>query len=434
MNAYSILAPDFQAEPHWWAAAPRPPENGDAVPQRGDVAVVGSGYTGLSAALTLARAGRDVVVFEAGPAGYGGSSRNAGFVGKTLKHSFSSLLDRHGDNYAISVYRELQDAFDYVVNLIREQQIDCHFEICGRYIAANSAAHYEHMARELEIKHKHLDDDYEMVRRQDQHRELGSDGFHGGAIVPSHGALHPGLYQLGLLERVKSSGAKVIDYTPVVSITNNGSHHTVATPRGSIEVRDVVIATNGYTGSATPWHQRRLIPFRGFMVATEELSEEILGRIFPKGRITNDFNNNLLFMRRAPDKRCLLLGGLTGTMTDNLAVMAKRLHTKISAIFPDLSKTRISRAWNGYCAGTFDLYPHVGAHDGMHYALGYCFAGVPMGTYLGDKMAKRILGSPGSGTVFDSRPFPAKWWYRGGTPWFLPIYMGHMNHLDRHGR
>lgn len=430
----SVLASDFKEEPHWWTTAPRPAESATAVPGRADVAVIGSGYTGLSAALTLARGGRDVVVFEAGPAGYGGSSRNAGFIGKTLKHSFSNLLDGHGDNYAIAVYREMQAAYDCVVNLIRDEQIDCQLEVRGRYMAANSASHYENMARELDIKRKHLGDAFEMVPREEQHREIGTDTFHGGAVIPDLGALHPGLYQLGLLDRARSAGATVIDHTPVVSITNNEQHFSVATPRGSIETRDVVIATNGYTGSATPWQQRRVIPFRGFMVGTEELPEETLSRLFPNSRVTHDFNNNLLFMRRAPDKRRLLLGGLTGTMSDNLPVMAKRLQAKIAATFPDLANVRISRAWNGYCAGTFDLYPHTGVHDGMHYALGYCFAGVPMGTYLGDKMAKRILGSANSETIFSERPFPAKWWYRGGSPWFLPLHMAHMNHLDRLGR
>ena len=429
----SLFADDFKDEPYWWRAAPRPDEAPAPVPERADVAVVGSGFTGLSAALTLARGGRDVVVLEAGPAGFGASSRNAGFVGKTLKHSFGSLLQSKGERYARAVYRELQEAFDTVVGLIEREQISCHYEQCGRYMAANSPRHYETMARELALKRKYLGDDGEMVPRAEQHRELGSDIYHGGGLLPGLGGLHPGLYHLGLLERVRSAGARVLGHTPVSVGRRESDHFVLSTARGELRARDVVVATNGYTGRATPWLQRRAVPFRGFMIATEELPEEALARILPKGRTMHDFNNNLAYLRRAPDSPRLLFGGLTGTMTDDLRMMAGRLHAKLCSNLPDLAGVRISRAWNGYCAGTFDLFPHLGTQDGVHYALGYCFAGVPMGTYLGHKLGLRVLGAPEAQTIFADRPFPAKWWYRG-TTWFLPAYMAIYDTRDRLGR
>lgn len=428
-----LFADDFKKEPHWWAAAPRPESSSQRPPESADVAVVGSGYTGLSAALTLARAGRDVVVFESGPVGFGASSRNAGFVGKTFKHSFASLLESAGENYAVAVYRELQNAFDYVTGLIENERIACHYNQCGRYMAANSPAHYEGMARELDLKRKHLGIESEMVPRENQHTELASDLYHGGAVIPDLGSLHPGLYHLGLLGCVLDAGAQVFGHTPVTGIHRDKRAFEVATGRGVLKARDVVVATNGYTRGATPWLRRRVVPFRGFMIATEELSEEQISRILPNGRTVHDFNNNLVYLRRASDTPRLLLGGLTGTMTDNVGKMALRLHDKLSTVFPDLKNIRMSRAWNGFGAGTFDMYPHVGTHDGMHYALGYCFAGVPMGTYLGHKMALRILDNPDAETIFANRPLPAKWWYHG-QPWFLPAYMARYDWLDRRGR
>ena len=120
-------------------------------------------------------------------------------------------------------------------------------------------------------------------------------------------------------------------------------------------------------------------------------------------------------------------------MRDDTVAMAKRLRKKLSTVLPDMAKIRLSRSWGGYCGGTFDLYPHVGTRDGLHYALGYCFAGLPMGTYLGIKMAERILGTPEAATVFADRPFPSRWWYHG-TPWFLPAYRANLKRLDRAGR
>lgn len=414
-------------------AAPRPREEPETLPGRADAVIVGSGFTGLSAALTLARAGRDVVVLEAGPAGFGASSRNAGFVGKTLKHSFSKLLDTMGEDTAVTVYREMQEAFDCVTGLIEREQISCHYRLCGRYMAANSPVHYEAMARELELKRRYLGDESEMVARDDQHKSLGSDIYHGGAVVPNLGGLHPGLYHLGLLDRVRSAGARVLGHTAVLSVVCDGDGFSTTTARGTIRSRDLLIATNGYTRGATPWLQRRVVPFRGLMIATEELPQETLDRILPKDRTVHDFNNNLTYLRRAPDSPRLLFGGRTGTVSDDGHRIARLLHRRLARVFPDLAKVRIARAWNGFGGGTFDLYPHLGTHDGMHYALGYCFAGVPMGTYLGHKMALRVLEHKDARTVFADRPFSARWWYRG-TPWFLPAVIVHHDWRDARGR
>ncbi len=433
-GSHDIFADDFRFEPYWWTAAPRPEEDLGYVPDKADAVVVGSGYTGLSAALTLTREGRHVVVFEAGPAGYGASSRNAGFVGKSLKYSFGHLLETKGEAYAVEVYREMQDAFDCVTGLIEQEQITCHYRQCGRYMAANSPVHYEGMAREYELRRKYLGDESEMVSKQDQHTALGSDIYHGGAILPGLGGLHPGLYHLGLLQRARNAGANVLGHTPVTKIVRDGSEFTVTTSRGATRTRDVLIATNGYTPKATPWLRRRVIPFRGLMIATEELPKEKLDQIVPVDRTIHDFNNNLTYLRRAPDSSRLLFGGRTGLMSDDGEKIARAIHGRMTKILPDMENVKVSRAWNGFGAGTFDLYPHVGTHDGMHYALGYCFAGVPMGTYLGRKMAMRVLQKDRDAkTVFADRPFPTKWWY-GGTPWFTPAVVARFNWLDARGR
>ena len=197
-----IFAPGFKTQPFWWDAAPRPTLPEASLPARADVAVVGSGYTGLSAALTLAHAGRSVVVLEKSEAGFGASTRNAGFVGRTFKHSFPELAATKGTDHAIAVFRELQAAFDYVVTLIETEKIDCDFRRCGRLIVANAPRHYDQIAAMLALKQKHLGEPYEMVPKAELHRELASDLYYGGAVLPDLGSLHSGLYHQGLMERV----------------------------------------------------------------------------------------------------------------------------------------------------------------------------------------------------------------------------------------
>jgi glycine/D-amino acid oxidase-like deaminating enzyme len=428
-NDKTIFASDFKAAPYWWDAAPRQRQPETALPQRVDVAIVGSGYTGLSAALTLARAGRSVAVLDRDEPGFGASSRNAGFVGRTFKHSFGSLLESAGLDHALAVYRDLQDAFAYVRRLIDDEGIECGFRLCGRLIVANVPHHYDQIAAALAVKQKHLGEPFEMVPRAELHRELESDLYHGGAILPDLGSLHPGLYHQGLLDRVRAAGAAIHGRTEVRGIQRDDRGFTVATGRGSIAARDVIVATNGYSGTAQPALQRRVIPFRGFMIATETLPEAVIERILPHWRTTHDWHHDIDFLRRSPDGRRLLFGGLTGTASDDLPTMARRLRERLLRILPQLAKVKISHAWSGYCAGTFDLYPHIGVIDGVHYALGYCFAGLPAGTYFGHKTALAILGSPDARTAFNGRPFEGRWFYRG-RPWFMPALMAHYRRQD----
>lgn len=426
----TIFASGFKTDPYWWDAAPRPALPELALPARIDVAIVGSGYTGLSAALTLARGGRSVLVLEKDASGFGASTRNAGFIGRTFKHSFPSLMEKKGLDYAVSVYRELQAAFDYIIRLIENEKIDCGFRRCGRLIVANAPHHYEQIARLVETKKKHLGEPFEMVPRADLHRELASERYYGGAVLPDLGSLHSGLYHLGLLKLAQNAGAAIADRTEVRAIQRNGNEFVLKTSRGQTRAHEVIVATNGYSGPAMPWLHRRAIPFRGFMIATEELAPAVIDAILPHWRTTHDWHNDIDFLRRSADGRRLLFGGLTGTASEDLPGMAGRLRERLVRILPQLSDVKLSHAWTGNCAATFDLYPHIGEVEGIHYAMGYCFAGVPAGTYFGHKTALKILGAKDAKTAFDDRPFPAKWFYRG-NPWFVAPYMANYRRQDR---
>lgn len=423
------LAADFKLEPHWWDAAPRPAMEPSPLPARVDVAIVGSGITGLNAARHLARAGRHVAVLDRGILGIGASSRNAGYVGRTFKHSFGQLLKKHGAPYATIVYRELQAAFNSVSETVRTEGIDCHLKVCGRYIMAASPAQYERIAAEYELRRQHLGQEYDMVSRADQHQEIGSDLYYGGAVIPDLASIHPGLYHQGLLDRARDAGAELHPQTEVTQIIPGEQGFTVTTNRGALLACDVLVATNGYTGGTTTWLSRRVVPFDAFMVATESLPPDVLDRVLPTGRTCLDDNHNIDFVRRSPDGNRILFGGRTGNRETDPMVMAGVLQQRLDRTLPDLSGTALSRAWTGRCAGTFDLWPHLGSHQGITYAMGYCFAGIPMGTYLGTKAARRIMRATEAETVFADRPFPTVPLY-SGNPWFVPWVMRYWDWQD----
>lgn len=423
--------PGPEEQPFWWRAAPRPAQATAELPGSADVAIVGSGITGLCASLVLARAGRSVALIEAGEIGRGASTRNAGYVSRAFKHRFGELAKRHGIDYAIRLYRELQAAVDSVIDTIAGEGIDCGLQMLGRFMPAASPADYEIMARDLEAQHKHLGFEFEMLPKARVREALATDVYAGGALLPDLGGLHPGLYHAGLLERARSAGVQLIADTPVNALNRQLSGRIlVNTTRGRLEARDVIVATNGYTDGLVPWLRRRVIPFDAFMIATEPLAPERVKALIPHNRVCIDTSHNPLFVRPSPDGTRLLFGALTGLKPGGAKHMGARLMGMLRQLLPGLDGVQAEHSWTGRCAGTFDLYPHMGSHQGIHYALGYCFVGVPTGTYFGRKIAHAILGSPEAASIFANRPFPTIPFY-SQRRWFLPAVLAYYKLMDR---
>lgn len=428
----ACLAEDFKEQPYWWDAASLPVLAEPDWRARTDVAVVGSGFTGLSAALHLLRGGRRVAVFDAEDAGFGASRRNAGYIGRTLKRDVTWLAERHGLDYAIALYRELDEALQLVKDLVADEAIDCHLNICGRFIGATSPAHYELLARDLAAMKRHLGFEHHMLSRSEQRLEMATDAYFGGAVIPDLGSIHPGLYHKGLLDRVISAGGAIHARTPVLAVEalTGDSGFRLRTGRGEIVARNVVVATNGYTPAQFGWHARRVIPFSAYMAATEPIASEKMAQLIPHGRTCIETQMNINYIRPAPDGSRLLFGGRTGENAPSARAMAPRLRDILVRILPDLDGVRLSRAWTGKCAGTFDFMPHIGVVDGIHYALGYNFAGVPMGTHLGRKVALKILGDRDAASAFERTAPPTLPFYRG-RPWFVPLAMRYFEWHDR---
>ena len=430
----ALFTDDAKLEPYWWEAAPRPALAPAPVPARTDVAIVGAGFGGLSAALTLARAGREVTLFEAGAPGIGASSRNGGMCGGGYKLSFARLARELGTPAAAAVYREGQTALDYLAELITAEQIACHFARMGRFVGAHTPTDYEAMARETELQRRHARVEADMVPSAEQHAELGTDTYHGGRVVHGDGGLHPALYHQGLMARALDAGARLLAETPVNAIARADGGFRLTTPRGTCAAGAVIVATNGYTGPATPYFRRRLIPVGSFMIATEPIEPATLARLMPKGRMISDTKRILSYYRPSPDGGRILFGGRAAFgQNEDLRRTGAILHRHMCAIFPELAGVRITHSWTGNVAFTFDRMPHIGVADGLHYAIGYCGSGVVRATFYGHKAALKVLGRAEAATALDDRPFPTLPFY-GGTPWFLPLVAGWYRVRDRLAR
>ncbi|MFO0997725.1 MAG: FAD-binding oxidoreductase [Alphaproteobacteria bacterium] len=429
----TIFTGDFKEEPYWWDAAPRPAWPERALPSTVDVAVVGSGYTGLSAALTLARNGREPFVFEAGAIGEAASTRSAGHVGRQLKWSFSELVEKYGADTAAHLYREMGVAQDYLKSLIESEQIACQFYISNRYLAAHSPRAYEKLAKSVEPLRRDIGLETTMVPRAEQHKYVGSDGYYGGQVVHGTGMLHAALYHQGLLDRVVSSGVTIAPHARVTNVARDGDRFVVSTVRGRTVARNVILATNAHTGpegTVMRHLRRRLIPVRTYAATTETLPKAQLDRIIPSGIPVIDTHKVVFHIQWSPDATRIIMGGKAGRDWGGIRGAASGLHAHFTALFPDLRGARLSHAWDGYFAFTFDYVPHIGVHEGVHYALGCCATGVPMGTYLGHKIALKVIGHKDAATVFDNRAFPTMPLYTG-DPWFVPAVMSWYDAKDR---
>ncbi len=415
----TLFAPDYKDKPYWWEAAPRPELPPIAPPARADVAIVGSGYTGLAAAIELARGGRQVVVLDAEDAGWGCSSRNGGQISTSIKPSFSELEALHGRDVGFRIRREGINALAWIAEFIEREKIDCDFARVGRFHAAHNAAAFETLARDAVSQPKGLEVEVYVVPREDQRREIGSDRYHGGIVYPAHASLQPAKYHLGLLDRALTAGAQVISHCPVLSIAKENDGFRLSTPRGNLQARDVLVATNGYTSALTPWLRRRVIPIGSYIIATEMLDPAVARDLIPNNRVVSDTRKLVFYYRLSEDRRRMVFGGRVALKENDPRVSAPRLHAHMTRIYPQLATAKVTHSWMGYVAYTFDTLPHLGRQeDGIHYCMGYCGSGVSLASYFGTRVAQQILGKPEGRTALDGVQFQTRPFYNG-DPWFL---------------
>jgi len=412
----------FEPTPFWWERSP-PPERALELPEGPvDVLIVGAGYSGLFTALALARGGRSVLVLEADAIGTHASSRNFGAIGRTIRISFSELAARDGLQTAIRVYEEAKAWVEFTASFIERENIDCGFHRNGRVVAAHSAAAFDAMARELECMQEHIEVDTHLLSAAEQRDELGSDVYHGCAVLGDAAHLDPGRYLHGVLQRVEQAGAIVVGGTRVIGIERDRSTFSVLTQNRRIDAREVVLATNAETGTDNArfrFFRRRLVPVELYSAVTTALDPALLASVFPKSRTTLETRRLYLGLRPIESDNRLLVVGRHMRPYRKLEHAAADLKADLVQRYPALESVQFSHLWPGRFAVTFDWLPHLGSHDGIHYLMGLNGAGVPAAAYLGHKLAQRILDKPNRESVFADRPFPSRTGYTGSA-WFLP--------------
>jgi glycine/D-amino acid oxidase-like deaminating enzyme len=418
----------FQQKPYWADTVAIP--SGDKsrpLPERTEVAVIGGGFTGLSAARALGRRGVSVVVLEAERFGWGASSRNGGMVLTGLKLGADTLLGKYGREAAQKMYAASLASIDCVEQVVHEEGIACDFWRSGHLEVAWKPAHFDRFQRQAELIAREFNHHLHIVPRNDLPSEIGSQRYFGGLVDEASAGLNPARYVAGLARAAEKAGALLFDCAPVHKLerASQGAAdgYRVTTTRGTLWAREVFVATGAYTGNTTPELQKKIIPIGSYIVVTEPLPEPLATQLSPRNRMIFDSKNFLYYFRLTPDRR-MLFGGRAAFFPETPRTIersAQILCRGMLDVYPSLRSTAIDYAWGGTLDFAFDIMPHAGRLDGLHYAAGYAGHGVAMATYLGMQMAAAICGERNE-NPFAGLPFPgAPLGLYSGKPWFLPF-------------
>jgi glycine/D-amino acid oxidase-like deaminating enzyme len=427
---------NFNPSNYWLETVQMPGGTPSELPERVDVAIVGAGFTGLSAARTLAKRGAKVAVLETNTIGWGASSRNGGMVLTGMKLGVETLAGRYGMDATRRMYAASLASIDVVEQIISEEKIDCNFSRCGHLEVACKQSHFDTYARSVEVIAREFNHQLRIVEKNDLRSEIGSDIYYGGVVDEVSAGLNPARYVAGLGRAALNAGAYVFENARLGRIErasrNAGSGFQLVTSRGPMFAKDVFIATSGYTSKTTPALQKKIVPIGSFIIATKRLPEALAHELSPCNRMIFDSKHYLYYYRLTPDNR-MLFGGRAAFFPETSSTIrrsAEILRRGMIGVYPQLRDVGVEYAWGGTLDFCFDTMPHAGCMDGMYYAVGYAGHGVAMATYLGAKIAEQISGGPEE-NPYAKVPFPgAPLGLYNGRPWFLPVAGAYYKILD----
>ncbi len=374
---------------------------------RADVCIVGGGYTGLSAALHLARKGMDVVLLEAHRVGFGASGRNGGQVGTGQRHEQAHLEKAYGIDDARKLWDIAEEAKALVRDISAKHAPEAHYKpgvshaVWQSSEVAHEAANAEKLARDYGY------DQIRMLDRDETVELTGSPSFVGGSLDMGAGHVHPLNLAIGIAKAAQSAGARIFENS-VVHHIQPGSKPVVQTDRGRVVADHVVLAANGYLGGLDRKVAARVMPINNYILATEPLGDR-WKEILPTDVAVCDSKFVVNYWRRSDDDR-LLFGGAETYGYRFPKDIAGLVRKPMLTIYPQLADARIDYAWGGTLAITTTRMPHFSRpQQGLWSASGFSGHGVALATMAGRIMAEAIAGEAGQFDLMESLkkpPFP----------------------------
>ena len=374
--------------------------------RRIDVAVVGAGFTGLSAALHLAQRGTSVAVVDRHGPGWGASGRNGGQVIPGLKLDPDDLIAKLGRDEGDALAQVSGATADLVFSLIAHHGLNCGAHRGGWIQAAHHPKHLDAMQRRCaQWADRGAAVDWLDQARMDELTPRA--GYVGGWIDRRGGKLQPLSYARELARAVLAQGGAVYGASPATALDREGGKWRLRTPEGELRADAVILATNGYTDRLWPGLEETVIPVYSVQVATDVLSENLRGGLLPGGEVLSDSRRVLWYFRHDDDGRLVMGGGGGGTEA-SAARLYSELHRRARRLLPDGAEPDFRFAWSGCVALTGDHLPHL--HElapGLWAGLGYNGRGVAMATMMGKQLADRLGGEEKDAPAFPSTALQA---------------------------
>lgn len=406
--------------PYWLDSAPAF-DGGAQGPVEGkvDVAVIGGGFTGLSAALALVRRGASVAVLEADRVGGGASGRNGGHCNNGFSPSIGAVAARHGKDRAVALYRAFDAAVDTVERLVADEGIDCDFVRTGKIKLAVKPKHYDAMARSLEGLLHEADPEAFLVPPERVREEVGSAAYHGGVVMPKSAQMHVGRFGQGLAVAA-ARRARIYEGARVTALRRGDGAHRLTTSRGTLQAQAVLLAS-GASPEAPLYFRRRIIPIGSFIIATAPLSDDQARSVMPTRRNAVTSAHVGHYFRLTADNRLIFGGRTRFALPDprSDAVSGRLLERQLRNRFPQIADVAITHCWGGLVDLTTDRLPRCGEYKGLHYAMGYSGHGVQMSVEMGQRMAA-IMSGERVDNPLGTLSWPAIPGHFG-PPWFLPL-------------
>ena len=380
-----------------------PPGSWPALPgsRQTEVAVIGGGFTGLSAALHLAQAGVQVTLLEADHPGYGASGRNGGFCCLGGAKAPASVLRKRFGEAGLREWRTCEKAaIDTVADLLQTHAIDADTHSEGETLLAHSPRAWQ----KLQAEAQEIPALYGVTPQLTAAGDLAAEGlagpFHGALTVPLGFALNPRKYHAGLARAAQQAGATLHAHSPVTRLRPIAGRWQLDTAAGSVTADRVLLATNGYSSEDLPdWLAARYLPVQSSVIVTAPLTEaQRQAQGWTSRQMAYDTRQLLHYFRLLPDNRFLfgMRGGLTATPRAQAAI-SRRIRREFTAMFPAWRDVQITHEWAGLVCLMANLTPYAGpvpGHPGLFAGMGYHGNGVAMGSHVGRLMAEMIRGAP----------------------------------------
>lgn len=384
------------------AADPGAPLVGDA---SFDVAVIGGGYTGLSAALHLAEAGSRVGVLEARTIGWGASGRAFGQLVPYLKHDHAGVLAHYGRERGQRLVDAIAAGPQFVFELIGRHRIACDAVQTGLLFGGHSPAGQRSLAQRADYWQRR-GAGVEILDARAAAKAIGSSAcYYYGALLDRRGGhINPLAYARGLAHAAMRAGVSLHNSSPATWLAREGRRWSVATPTGTVSADAVVIATNAYTGGLWPGLRQSFIAMRGHGLVSRPLSDNVAGSILPGGQPLTDTRHLFSGMRMLPGGH--LHVSLDGPfLGPERAPFLRQADARVARLLPHLGRIEWQESWSGWIAVTRDQYPRI--HElapGLFAGLGYSGRGIVAATMIGRDIARRLQGAADSDLVFPLTP------------------------------